>query len=428
MWPVFPATQTLGVALAAFLLVLFATRILQPAWWRSGPARAAILVAFGAIPIGVGIWHIGEGLQSARIILLGTAIAYIALFSLLPAAVVTPIAAVANRGLLFAFARPREPKKPRGARSHGAAPHNETCERVGRRAVIHFGSAALPAMAAIGGASGFASAKKDPTMPVMRLRYPGLHPALAGLKILHLSDLHLGGCVSLEDLKRGLEIARAAHRPDLIVLTGDLADDVNLIPGALELLHEAGARYGAIAALGNHEYLHDIDVTRPLFEASPVPLLVGSGTTLAINGAKLFIAGADDPVHMHGDIAEMLEPTIDAATAHTPKDADFTLLLCHRPEGHGPAAARNYDLTLSGHTHGGQIGLLGRSILEKIKPGIGWWGAYTKRRRDGKGPSRLYTTSGFGHWFPFRIGCPTEMPLIVLEGGDVPAAGLPTRA
>jgi uncharacterized protein len=107
------------------------------------------------------------------------------------------------------------------------------------------------------------------------------------------------------------------------------------------------------------------------------------------------------------------------------------MLLCHRPEGFDPAIDNGFDLTLSGHTHGGQLGLLGRSLLEHIRPGIGWWGAYAKQRsvteaaaaafarrtRTPGGPSRLYTTSGFGHWFPFRLGCPTEMPVVVLERG-----------
>lgn len=107
--------------------------------------------------------------------------------------------------------------------------------------------------------------------------------------------------------------------------------------------------------------------------------------------------------------------SIQSSIEDAPPDADFRLLLCHRPEGHGPAADAGYDLTLSGHTHGGQVGLLGRSIFETLRPGIGWWGSYVKKKKDGR-PSRLYTTSGFGHWFPFRFGCPTEMPIVVLEG------------
>jgi predicted MPP superfamily phosphohydrolase len=220
------------------------------------------------------------------------------------------------------------------------------------------------------------------------------------------------------------------------VLTGDLADDPALIPGALELVKRAGARYGALASLGNHEYLHGIEVTRPKYEASPIPLLVSAGRTLSIGRARLFVGGSDDPVHMGGDIAWMLRPSIERAASHAPANADFRLLLCHRPEGHGPAADNGFDLTLSGHTHGGQIGLFGRSLMEKLRPGTGWWGTYARPRPTlasarrtllGTSPSRLYTTSGFGHWFPFRVGCPTEMPIVVLSGYDIAVANTAPR-
>jgi predicted MPP superfamily phosphohydrolase len=205
----------------------------------------------------------------------------------------------------------------------------------------------------------------------------------------------------------------------LIVLTGDLADDVSLIPEALRMVAAKRPRLGVLASLGNHEYLHDIDVTRPLYEESPVPLLVGCGRTIRVGEATLYVGGADDPVRMKGDIARLLEPSIASALAMAPDDASFRILLCHRPEGFRPAARLGFDLTLSGHTHGGQLGLFGRSLLESIRPGIGWWGTYALPRHGASSPrgvSRLYTTSGFGHWFPFRMGCPTEMPLLILEG------------
>lgn len=404
MWPVFPASTTLTIVLAMLAAVLAAIFVVQPAWGRSRPVRIAVLVAFAGIFFAAAIWGVGRGIADLRVVHLGAGITYAGVVVLGPAAFAAPIAAGTSRLLV----RVAAPTKRETVVDDGD-------KRVTRRALIHFGSASLPAMAALSGASGLASAKRPPTMPVVRLRWPGLHPDLHGLRILQLSDLHLGAYFGLDDLERALAIAKKTLRPDLIVLTGDLADDPSLIPGALRLVTAANARYGAIASLGNHEYLHGIEVTRPKYEASSVPLLVGTGRALRVGAATLFIGGADDPVHMGGDIAWMLTPSIESSIAHAPGHADFRLLLCHRPEGHGPAAAAGYDLTLSGHTHGGQIGLLGRSLFEKLRPGIGWWGAYVKRRADGS-PSRLYTTSGFGHWFPFRFGCPTEMPLVVLEG------------
>jgi predicted MPP superfamily phosphohydrolase len=181
------------------------------------------------------------------------------------------------------------------------------------------------------------------------------------------------------------------------------------------MVHDLGARYGAFASLGNHEYLHGIEVSRPAYERSPVPLLVASGRSLRIGRATMWIGGADDPVHMGGDIAWMLGPSIHGAMRGAPANADFRLLLCHRPEGFVPASDAGFDLTLSGHTHGGQLGFLGRSLMEKVRPNVFWWGKYARAREGRRGPSRLYTTSGFGHWFPFRLGCPTEMPLVVLR-------------
>ncbi|MDF2693291.1 MAG: metallophosphoesterase [Labilithrix sp.] len=427
MWPIFPGSLTVMVIGAMLVLVLLAMRIVQPAWWSARPARVGVLVAFGGMLVGVALWGAGRSLDDLRLVHTGAGIAYVGVLVILPAAIVMPVAALIDRVLV----RVTHPAVVTSLPS----PPAQTTPRLemSRRTLIRLGSTSLPAMAAMGGASGLVTAQRDPTMPVIRLRWPGLHPDLVGLRILHLSDLHLGVCLGLEDLERALRVARATQRPDLIVLTGDLADDASLIPAALRLIAEARPRHGAFASLGNHEYLHDIAVTRPLYESSPVPLVCASGRSVRIGRSTLFVGGADDPVHMGGDIPWFLTPSIEAAAAEAPLHADFRLLLCHRPEGHGPAATNGFDLTLSGHTHGGQLGMFGRSVLEKIKPGIGWWGSYAKKRppeiararAEGTspgpgGPSRLYTTSGFGHWFPFRFGCPTEMPLIVLEGDPRP--------
>ena len=438
MWPVFPADRTLFVLFVLFVILMTSVRLIQPTRWSSRPVRISILAAFTAMLSGVALWSIGSALHHVPSILFGARVAYVGILVLGPAILVLPITALINR-LLIRLAAPLPFELPVAggvspvpSRSPAAAPAPPA---LSRRALIHATAASLPAMAAMTGASGLLTSGRRPRLPVIPMRYENLHPDLDGLRILQLSDLHLGACAGLDDLAKGLEAAIAAHHPDLIVVTGDLADDPGLIPGALELIAGAAARHGALASLGNHEYLHDIDVTRPKYEASAIPLLVSAGRTLTIGRAKLFVGGADDPVHMEGDIASMLRPSIERAAADAEDHADFRLLLCHRPEGFGPAAAVGFDLTLSGHTHGGQIGLFGRSILETLRPGTGWWGTYSRPRPDlpsarrtplAGSPSRLYTTSGFGHWFPFRVGCPTEMPIIVLER-TVPT-GEPDRA
>jgi predicted MPP superfamily phosphohydrolase len=405
--PVFPGRLTFFVILGMLTAVIFAMRVVQPAWWRPRAVRIGVFVAFGTMILGLVVWAFGARVDNHEIVRTGAGLAYIGVLVFAPAAFLMPASAAIDRALVALTKKKKVEPEP------------DQSPRISRRALIRFGSASLPAMAAMTGASGFVTARQSPTTPIIRLRYPALHPHLDGLRILQLSDLHLGAGFDLGDLERGLAIARDL-RPDLIVLTGDLADDTAQIEPALRMVHAFGARYGALASLGNHEYLHGIEIARPAYERSPIPLLVGTSRVLRIGDARLHVGGADDPVHMGGDIAWMLEPSIAKAMGAKPPAADFRLLLCHRPEGFVPATKLGFDLTMSGHTHGGQIGFLGRSLFDKLRPGHFWWGAYARERPRGTtrpGPSRLYTTSGFGHWFPFRLGCPTEMPLVVLERG-----------
>lgn len=400
MWPVIPLSVAAALFGLAIVLTLFATHVVAPNVGRNPRVRVVLLVAFAPLAIGLVLWWLGARLSEHGVAYRGSTLLQGGLIVLLPAALVAPFAAWTARAFAeVATSAPTASSAPRVALT--------------RRDVLRFGNASLPAVAALGSASGLVSARSAPRFPVIRMRYPNLHPDLCGLRILQVSDVHLGASLSVEELASALADAQAQHRPDLVVVTGDLADYNGFIPEALRHVAELAPRYGAYAVLGNHEYIHDVAETRPLFEKSPVRLLVGDGVTVLVGRAKLFVGGADDPFAMDGDIARLVAPTIEAAARLAPSDADFRLLLCHRPEGHGPAAKHGFDLTLAGHTHGGQIGLLGRSIFERLDPSIGWWGSYEKE--GAHGPSRLYTTSGAGHWLPFRIGCPTEMPIIVLE-------------
>jgi len=240
----------------------------------------------------------------------------------------------------------------------------------------------------------------------VRLGFRDLPPALDGFRILHLSDLHLGAGPSVEDLRRLLEPLRD-DPPDLVALTGDVADKVEELEAALALLAALRPRWGVFAALGNHEYLNDIARTLPAYRKSAVRLLVDETAAVTLNGATLVVAGVDDPVFASGP-RRFFAPRV-AECARQAAPGAFRLLLCHRPEGFEAAAEHGFHLTLSGHTHGAQLGLRGRSALEVLLGLRYQWGKYAI------GESRLYTTSGFGHWFPLRLNCPAEAPMIVLE-------------
>jgi predicted MPP superfamily phosphohydrolase len=244
-------------------------------------------------------------------------------------------------------------------------------------------------------------------MPEVPLRFAGLPADLDGLRVLQISDVHIGYFVTPQAFEAMAERARAA-RPDLVLVTGDLSDYIDVYGEALRTAAAIAPPYGIYASIGNHEYYTGIGPVLREYERGPIPLLRDTGTTLRIGGAELYLAGADDPRLVSGYDPSFLPRTIDAAVAGAPSGA-FVLLMSHRPEGFDHAARLGIPLTLAGHTHGGQFGCGGRSLMEGMFGRRYMWGLYRK------GASTLYTTAGAGHWFPYRIGCPAEMPVYILR-------------
>jgi hypothetical protein len=234
-----------------------------------------------------------------------------------------------------------------------------------------------------------------------------LSPELNGLVILHLSDLHLRHYFTLDDLQEILSEA-TVHRPDLVLVTGDVADDLSLLPEALSMISQVKPRLGCFATMGNHEYFRGPDQVRRHFAGSDVRLLVDESVRLPSGGASILLAGVDDPRSMRGDHTRFFKDRM--SWMFSPRlGNEFRLLISHRPDVFPHAAERDINLTLAGHTHGAQIGFAGRSVLESSFPQSYLWGEYRI------GECQLYTTCGVGHWFPFRLGCPAEAPIIELR-------------
>ncbi len=286
---------------------------------------------------------------------------------------------------------------------------DETAEEkpnMARRRLLKYAAAAVP-MTTIGLAlGGKAQALAGITVYRRELAVPNLPPTLTGLRILHVSDLHLRHYVTVADIEPLLEQA-ADYRPDLVCVTGDVADDLDQLSDGLQLLSELKPPYGTYATLGNHEYFRGVRRVRQIYDRSPVPLLVNESVRVTINDSPVLIAGIDDPVRMRDLQSSFFETTIREATRERRAD-DTVILLSHRPDAFDVAATEAIDVTLAGHTHGGQIGFMGRSIFERRFPDRYLWGEYAKST------SRLYTSCGAGHWFPFRLGCPQEAPVIEL--------------
>lgn len=260
----------------------------------------------------------------------------------------------------------------------------------------------MPAAALGGGVAGFSGKDEPVQLREVAVDIPHLPQPLDGLRILHLSDLHLGCTRDASDLEDFL--ANLRQKPDLIALTGDIAEHLDQLAPALALLSQVGAKHGAFACLGNHEHFYDLDRVRRSFDKSSVQLLDDQSQRVRIGHARLAVLGVDDPFEI-GHLGDRI-----FTLAERERTADFRLLLSHRPRGFRAAAARNVDLTLSGHLHGGQVGAAKTSALDLAPRDWFPWGLYTE------GTSRLYTTSGFGEWYPFRLGCPAEGAMLTLRG------------
>ena len=195
---------------------------------------------------------------------------------------------------------------------------------------------------------------------ITRLTLPlaGWPQAWHGLKLLHLSDLHIGTNLSVAEFRDYLQRANALD-PDLVFLTGDLLDsNPAYIPEFFPILNELKARYGVFACLGNHDgYAGPQAVADGLARHTQVTLLRDQAAQLIIQGFPLHIVGLNDRGKDWArglDALPLLSQLLTTVPAGEP-----CVLLSHRPDLFPQAARAGVALTLAGHTHGGQLALPG---------------------------------------------------------------------
>ena len=392
----------LVVLTVIWLIDLVLLRYMNRPWWQNKVVRRVFRVLLPLGYISVILLGAGEYLGSTTTALvgsLGTSLISVIILSLVPALLVSGLFHLAN-----VYLDRREQKKTQSTPEALREPIDSSRRVFLRRAAI-----VVPALTLSTGVVGTMRSFTGVNVFRKRLSFPNLPADLEGLRVLHLSDLHLRHYVTTDDLEQVL-IDAESHSPDLVVVTGDIADDLDQLPTALNMISQLGAPLGTYASLGNHEYFRGVGRVRRIHEASPVPLLVDTGHVVRVGQTDLLVAGIDDPRRMGAKETAFYRRTID--TTLTRSDShDFSILMSHRPDALDYASTQGLDLILAGHTHGGQLGLFNRSVFETYWPERYLWGHYRR------GTTQLYTSSGVGHWFPFRLGCPAEAPVIELTRG-----------
>jgi predicted MPP superfamily phosphohydrolase len=255
--------------------------------------------------------------------------------------------------------------------------------------------------------AGLVGAAMVPTVREVEVAIPGLDPRLDGFRLLQITDAHLGPYVGLNSFEAVVE-QLADRPPDCIALTGDMADVLRLVGPACGLLSQLKPTAGIVASMGNHEYHFPLKDIRKTFDKAQVQLLRSTGTTIKHRGADLYLAGIDDPAGSPQPPAQLLTQSTSMALNDWPTGA-MAVALSHRPRGFDATSSMGVPLTLAGHTHGYQLGMGGRSIVDLVAPERYARGLYQQ------GKHQLYTSAGLGHWFPFRLGCGAEAPVIVLR-------------
>ncbi len=222
------------------------------------------------------------------------------------------------------------------------------------------------------------------------------------LKIVAISDLHLGYSIGREELERWVKLINKEN-PDIVLIAGDITDN-NVYPLYAQQVEEVFGRirskYGIYTVPGNHEYIAGIEQSIPFLEKAGLTVLRDS---VALVDNSFYIVGRDDRSNPSRRSLDDLTAGLDPSKP--------IILLDHQPYALEEAERNGIDLQLSGHTHEGQIwpaSLITRHLFELSH-------GYMQ-----KGNTHIYVSSGIGIWGgKFRIGTQSELVVIRLQTKSV---------
>ncbi len=246
------------------------------------------------------------------------------------------------------------------------------------------------------------------TVRQVELTLPDWPAALDGMRVVVLTDLHVGAPhIDVDKLAQVVDEANAAE-PDLVVVLGDLViqgvvggDFVEPEVTAAQL-GRLRATHGVVGVLGNHDWWHDgHQITRALL-AEGIVVLEDDAISIEVDGTSLWVAGVGDLMTRPADLP--------LAVARVPEDG-AALLLSHNPDVF-PDVPSRIDLTLAGHTHGGQVCVPG--LGPPVVPS-----RYGQRYASGhvvEDGRNLYVSVGVGtSILPVRFGVPPAIDVLTLR-------------
>lgn len=271
------------------------------------------------------------------------------------------------------------------------------------------------ALAAVIGVGVYAVAVRPRRILLRRetLELPDWPPALAGLEVAVVADLHAGALHITEAKVREVVDRVNAQEPDLALLLGDYIDPSALLAREIPPVRVAAALgdlrapLGLLAVIGNHDRRFGGDRITAVLEEAGIRVLRDDTATIEIQGCRIAVTG----------LREGERKPRRTGALPIPQEADATIVLSHVPDVF-PRIPGHVALTVSGHTHGSQIDL---PLLRRwITPS-----RYGARYRAGhivEEGRHLYVCRGIGtSHLPVRLNAPPEIAVLILR--SAPSAG-----
>jgi predicted MPP superfamily phosphohydrolase len=295
-----------------------------------------------------------------------------------------------------------------------ARPGGEAIKSPARRVFLERTAHVAVAAPFVAGAYGLLYGRLNLETPVQPIPLAHLPKAFEGFRICQLSDIHIGPFMTEGQIRKFADIANAL-KPDLTVLTGDFVTfDPTTQEAVVAALAGLRAPFGVFGCLGNHDgWCRVEDSITALFRQAGVRILRGEAVPIAAHGEWINLIGVDFQSHRgfgpSPPVAHLLRNIEELIALDR-----VNILLSHNPDTFDRAAELGIDLSMAGHTHGGQAAL--EFISPEIAPSrlvtpyvAGWF------RKPG---GQLYVNRGIGTiGVPIRLGAPPEITVYRLTRG-----------
>ena len=264
---------------------------------------------------------------------------------------------------------------------------------------------------------GFAAGRLRYKIERVDVPVANLPPALDGLRIAQLSDIHIGDYMPPHEIARAVDMANELQ-PDISFVTGDFVSSVgDPLDTCITELSRLRAPLGVWGCNGNHEIYAGVeDEAARLFHEKGMRLLRAENAVVEHNGGRFNLLGVDYQ-RDHMTSGEATGPMLAEIERLVRRDMP-NVLLSHNPNSFRRAAELGIELSLAGHTHGGQVKfeIVDHSVspARLITPFVA--GLYRLPLAGNGQKAALYVNRGLGTFgFPVRIGVPPEITLLTLR-------------